>query len=132
MRQFAHVGSGGLYRAGKPGRFLAAGRRAVRLNWLLTILFSAGLALRVLTQLAYRPALPYIDSGRYLSGWYAQDPLGYRVVLWPLQRPGGLAAVAAFQHILGVAMAGVLYLVLRRRGIWRWAAAASRRGAPRR
>ena len=116
---------GGLCRAGKLGRLYAAASRAVRLNWLLAILFSAGLVLRVLTQLAYRPALVYIDSRRYLSGWYAQDPLGYRVVLWPLQRLGGLAAVAAFQHILGLGMAGLLYVVLRRRGIWRWAAAVA-------
>ena len=96
--------------------------RAARRNWLFAGLLAAGLTLRVLAQFAYQPALVYIDSGRYLSGDGAQDPLGYRALLWPLQRAGGLPAVAAVQHLLGLAMAITLYLVLRRRGLCRWAA----------
>ena len=101
---------------------LRAGRAAVR-HWLLLILLSAGLALRVMAQAAYRPALLYIDSDRYLRGPSPLDPLGYRVLLWPLQRAGGLAAVAAVQHLLGLAMAVALYAAVHRLGIWRWAAA---------
>ena len=104
---------------------LAAVGQAVRCHWLLTVFLSAGLALRLLTQLAYRPALVYIDSDRYLRGLSALDPLGYRALLWPLQRAGGLAAVAAVQHVLGLGMACTLYLVLLRRGMWRWAAAVA-------
>ena len=37
-------------------------------HWLVTVIFAAGLVLRVLTQVAYRPALLYIDSARYLAG----------------------------------------------------------------
>jgi hypothetical protein len=107
----------------KPREFYAAASRVIRLNWLLAILLTAGLALRILTQLAYRPALLYIDSARYLQGQSGQDPMGYRIVLWPLQRMGGLATVAAFQHLLGLGMACLLYTLLLRRGIWRWAAA---------
>ena len=73
----------------------AAAGRAGRRHWLLGLLLLAGLALRVMTQVAYRPALVYIDSDRYLRGLTALDPLGYRALLWPLQRAGGLAAVAA-------------------------------------
>ena len=40
----------------------------VRRNWLLAILLAAGLALRVVTQLAYRPALLFIDSKKYIFG----------------------------------------------------------------
>ena len=76
-----------------------------------------------MTQVAYRPALVYIDSDRYLRRLSGQDPLGYRALLWPLQHIGGLASVAAFQHVLGLAMACTLYAVLVRRGMWRWAAA---------
>jgi Dolichyl-phosphate-mannose-protein mannosyltransferase len=76
-----------------------------------------------MAQGAYRPALVYIDSDRYLRGAGALDPLGYRALLWPLQRAGGLATVAAVQHLLGLAMACALYAVLRRHGLWRWAAA---------
>jgi hypothetical protein len=104
--------------------FVAASR-AARRHWLFAILFSGGVVLRVLTQVAYRPALLYIDSDRYLRGLSALDPLGYRALLWPLQRFGGLAGAAAVQHLLGLAMAFALYVVLRRHGMWRWAAAVA-------
>ena len=102
---------------------LMAARTPARRHWLFTIVFCAGLSLRILTQVAYSPALVYIDSYRYLHGDSSLDPLGYLVLLWPLQRAGGLAAVAAAQHILGLGMAVSLYSVLLRRGMWRWAAA---------
>jgi hypothetical protein len=96
--------------------------RLVRRDWLFAGLLAAGLAFRVLVQLAYQPALVYIDSDRYLLGLGDQDPLGYCGMLWPLQRAGGLAAVAVAQHALGLGMAVTGYVVLRRR-LWRWAAA---------
>ncbi len=105
-----------------PG-WLGAACRAARRHWLLAIVFCAGLVLRILAQLAYTPALVYIDSYRYLTGDSSLDPLGYLVLLWPVQHAAGLAAVAAVQHVLGLAMALSLYWVLLRRGIWRWAAA---------
>jgi Dolichyl-phosphate-mannose-protein mannosyltransferase len=104
------------------GLLMAIGPRARR-HWLFTVVFCAGLSLRILTQVAYSPALVYIDSYRYLHSDSSLDPLGYLVLLWPLQRTGGLAAVAAGQHILGLGMALLLYSVLLRRGMWRWAAA---------
>jgi hypothetical protein len=88
-------------------------------------LLAAGLVFRILTQIAYRPALVYIDSDRYLRDLSVLDPLGYRVLLWPLQYAGGLAVVAAVQHGLGLAMAVTLYIVLGRRGIRTWAAAVA-------
>src|SRR6476469_9643244 len=97
--------------------------RAAREDWLFTFALCTGLSLRILTQIAYSPALIYIDSYRYLHGDSSLDPLGYLVLLWPLQHAGGLAAVAAAQHILGLGMALSLYSVLLRRGMWRWAAA---------
>jgi 4-amino-4-deoxy-L-arabinose transferase-like glycosyltransferase len=100
-----------------------AARTPARRHWLFMIVFCAGLSLRILTQVAYSPALLYIDSYRYLHGDSSLDPLGYLALLWPLQRAGGLAAVAAAQHILGLGMALSLYSVLLRRGMWRWAAA---------
>jgi hypothetical protein len=98
-------------------------RTTVRRHWLFAIVFCCGLSLRILTQVAYSPALVYIDSDRYLRGDSSLDPLGYLALLWPLQRAGGLAVVAAAQHILGLAMALSIYSVLLRRGMWRWAAA---------
>ena len=100
-----------------------AARTSARRHWLFTMVFCAGLSLRILTQVAYSPALVYIDSYRYLHADSSLDPLGYLLLLWPLQRAGGLAAVAAAQHLLGLGMAWSLYSVLLRRGMWRWAAA---------
>jgi Dolichyl-phosphate-mannose-protein mannosyltransferase len=98
-------------------------RTLARRHWLFAIVFGAGLSLRILTQIAYSPALVYIDSYRYLNGDSSLDPVGYLVLLWPLQHAGGLAAVAAAQHLLGLGMALALYAILLRRGMWRWAAA---------
>ena len=99
--------------------------RRARQHWLLTTLLVAGVALRVITQVAYRPALLYIDSPKYLiTGLQKYDPQGYRVlVAQPLGWIGNLAVVAGFQHLLGLAMAVTVYVVLLRRGAPRWAAA---------
>jgi hypothetical protein len=95
-----------------------------RRHWLISVLVLAGLVLRVLAEIAYRPALLYIDSLKYLYGaWPGNDPLGYNVVLKILLLPGNLASVAAIQHLLGLAMGVTLYLVLARRGVPRWLAA---------
>jgi hypothetical protein len=96
-----------------------------RRHWLLAALLLAGVALRVITQIAYRPALLYIDSPKYLiDGLQKYDPQGYRLlVLGPLTLLGNLAVVAGFQHLLALAMAVFLYVVLLRRNAPRWAAA---------
>ena len=96
----------------------------MRRNWLLGVLLAAGLVLRILTQLAYRPALLFIDSIKYLFGAYAgNDPPGYQLALKLFLRVGTLPMVVAVQHLLGLAMAVALYLILRRRGVPRWLAA---------
>ncbi len=117
-----------------PGRRLTALARSLpppkqwlplaRRHWLLTVLLAAGIVLRVLAQVAYRPALLYIDSMKYLFGAYpGNDPLGYQALIKPLLLAGNLNLVAAIQHLLGLAMAVLLYLVLVRRGAPRWLAA---------
>src|SRR5690348_14189754 len=68
---------------------LRTGARGVpalaRQHWLFTALLAAGLVLRVLAQIAYRPALIYIDSTKYLLGAYpGDDPPGYQLVLKPV------------------------------------------------
>src|ERR1700676_1002385 len=106
---------------GLRGTSLAA---LLRRHWLLAILLAAGLALRVLAQIAYRPALLYIDSIKYLYGAYpGNDPPGYLLVLKPFLAVGNLDVVAAVQHLLGLGMAVTLYVVMCRRGIPRWLAA---------
>src|SRR6266851_2106015 len=106
----------GLRKPGLRGISLAA---LLRRHWLL----AAGLTLRVLAQIAYRPALLYIDSVKYLYIANGADPVGYRVLLKPLLAVGNLDVVAAVQHLLGLGMAVALYLLMRRRGVPRWLAA---------
>jgi hypothetical protein len=108
----------------EPGPSFRAALALGRRHWLLIGLLVAGLALRVLAQLAYRPALLYIDSPKYLvDGLQKYDPQGYRLLLAPLTWLGNLALVAGFQHLLGLAMAVALYATLLRRNAPRWAAA---------
>jgi hypothetical protein len=97
----------------------------VRAHWPFALVLSAGLALRVLTQVAYRPALLYIDSGKYLVGSGGTAPEGYQVLLRLLDPVGGLALVAAVQHAFGLAMAIAVYALLIRRRVPRWAATAA-------
>jgi hypothetical protein len=96
---------------------------AVRRHWLLALLLTAGLVLRVLVQIAYRPALLYIDSYKYLYRSDGNDPVGYRVLLKPVLAVANLDTVAAVQHLLGLGMAVALYALLLRRGTPRWLAA---------
>jgi hypothetical protein len=111
-----------------PGRSharpsLGGYRRALRRHWIFAALLTAGLGLRVVTQIAYRPALFYIDSYKYLTGSSGYDPEGYRFLLAPILWAGNLAVVPAFQHLLGLGMGLAIYVVLIRRGAPRWAGA---------
>ena len=103
-----------------PDRAVAAVRR----HWLVSVLLAAGLVLRVLSLVAYQPAIIYIDTLKYLYGASpGADPLGYRLLLKTILPLGDLGTVALVQHLLGLAMAVALYVVLLRRGVGRWLAA---------
>ena len=81
------------------------------------MLLAAGLVLRLLTVFAYRPALLYVDTFKYLLGEYpGSDPLGYRLILKVILVAGNLQLVAIIQHLLGLAIAVTLYVLLLRRG----------------
>ena len=58
--------------AGWPARWSLAGS-VLRRHWLAAVLLAAGLALRVLAELAYRPAL-FLDATRYLYNSYGSGP----------------------------------------------------------
>ena len=99
-------------------------RALLRRHWLAVLLVSVGLVLRVLTQLAYHPAILYIDSLKYLyNAWTGADPVGYKVPLKIILSVGDLGTVTAVQHLLGLLMAVLLYVLLQRRGVSRWLAA---------
>ena len=95
-------------------------------HWLLLVLLAAGLALRIAAQIAYQPALIYVDTLKYLYGASpGADPLGYTLVLRTILVFGSLSLVALAQHVLGLAVAVALYAVLLRRGTNRWLAAVA-------
>jgi hypothetical protein len=96
----------------------------LRQHWLVAGLLTAGLVLRFLTLVAYRPAIIYVDTLKYLyNASPGADPLGYKYMLDAILPFGDLSAVALVQHLLGLAMAVALYAVLVRRGASRWLAA---------
>src|SRR5436309_15937231 len=122
--------------ASQPGsrvdRIMWATIDLARRHWMFWLLLAGGLVLRGIAQVAYEPALLFIDSKKYIFGtdfthtiWGAFDPLGYSLlVLRPVLLFGGnLAYVALVQHGLGMAMAVALYALMVRRGAWRWLAA---------
>ena len=96
---------------------------ALRRHWLISALLLAGLVLRLLSSIAYRPALLYIDTLKYLyNAWPGTDPLGYSGVLKAILLVGNLETVAAVQHLVGLAMGMAIYALLLRRGAPRWLA----------
>ena len=122
--------------ASQPGtradRIMWATVGIVRRHWMFWLLLAAGLVLRGIAQIAYEPALLFIDSKKYIFGtdfnntiWGSFDPLGYSLlILRPILMFGrSLAYAALAQHILGMAMAGALYALMVRRGVYRWLAA---------
>lgn len=92
------------------------------------VVLAAGIAIRVVVLVAYRPALLFPDSFNYLH--HATEmrlspvhPAGYPTFLWPfVNLLGSVNAIAAFQHLLGLAIAVAGYAFLVRRGLPRWAA----------
>jgi len=95
----------------------------LRRHWLLAVFIGAGFVLRVLAQFAYRPALFYIDSVKYLYDSAGNDPEGYKLPLRGILLVGNFNAVVAVQHLLGLGLAVLLYVLLLRRGVPRWLAA---------
>jgi len=99
----------------------AVGLGMVRRHWLASALLTAGLVLRVLVQMAYHPAIIYIDSLKYLyDAWPGSDPVAYKIPLKMILAVGDLGTVTLIQHLLGLAIAVTIYVVMMRRGAPRW------------
>src|SRR5690349_1601382 len=122
--------------ASQPGsradRMMWATVNLARRHWMFWLLLGGGLVLRGIAQVAYEPALLFIDSKKYIFGtdltntiWGSFDPLGYSLlILRPILLAGrSLAYAARAQHVLGMGMAGALYALMVRRGVYRWLAA---------
>ena len=104
-------------------------RLGARRHWVFLAVLGVGVALRVVTQIAYRPALLYIDSYRYLANLHdlsptkTSQPIGYLVLLLrPVLSVGNLAVVAGTQHIIGLGTGVAIYALVVRLGARRWIA----------
>ncbi len=127
-----NVGAAGVSGPGtRLDRALWTATGLARRHWVLGLLLASGLVLRAAAQVGYEPALLFIDSKKYIFGtdftssdWGSFDPLGYTLlVLRPVLMVADLAFVAVVQHVLGMAMAIALYVLMLRRGVTRWLAA---------
>jgi len=101
---------------------------AARRHWLFGLVLAAAVVLRVLVMLAFRPVMWFGgDSASYLATGLRliPDPSrvgGYGFLLWVLRPLHSLALVAAVQHLMGLAMGVLVYLLARRHRLPAWAA----------
>ena len=97
-------------------------------HWLFGLALAGAVVLRVLVMLAFRPVLWFGgDSASYLATGLrlVPDPSragGYGFLLWVLRPLHSLALVAAVQHLMGLAMGVLVYLLARRYRLPAWAA----------
>jgi hypothetical protein len=103
-------------------------RSVLRAHWLFAVLLVAGAGLRIVTSLAYHPALLRGDSVGYLRNSQALEPpglhpIGYSAFLRLLPVDQSLAPVTALQHVLVPGAAVLLYVLLGRLGVRTWLAA---------
>lgn len=92
------------------------------------IVLTLGVLLRVCAILGFRPALFFNDSYDYLHGalYVFPEPLrprGYSLLLLLLRPFHSFSLVVTVQHLMGVAMAVMIYALLRRYGLPGWGAA---------
>jgi hypothetical protein len=105
-------------------RLAAAARR----HWLFGLALAGAVGVRVLVMLAFRPIMWFGgDSASYLATGLRliPDPSrvgGYALLLWVLRPLHSFAAVAAVQHVLGLVIGVLIYLLARRYGLPAWAA----------
>jgi hypothetical protein len=99
-----------------------------RRHWLFGLALAGAVALRVLVMLAFRPITWFGgDSASYLATGLRliPDPSrvgGYALLLWALRPLHSLALVAAVQHLMGIVIGVLIYLLARRHGLPAWAA----------
>ena len=96
------------------------------------VALAAGAGLRLIAMLGYPGALWFAgDSYVYLGAALRPQPnlsktTGYSVFLHALEPFHSLTLVAGLQHLMGLAVAVMIYLLLRRNGVsQRWATAAT-------
>ena len=97
-------------------------------------MITVGVVMRLLTMIAYAPALLFPDSWGYIATAYTGGfvglptvhPAGYPLLLRVFTLPDrSLAELVAVQHLAGLAIGTAVYVVLVRSRLPRWAAAAT-------
>jgi Glycosyl transferase family 2 len=111
----------------------AAGFQAwLRRHSVFVTVVSIGVALRILALMAFSPAFLVKESGSYLGFLHtsvpgAAHPAGYPLLeITPISWfTDSLAAVAAVQHLMGIATGVLIYVLMLRWGVWRWLSAVA-------
>ena len=111
-------------RAGAAGLTPAALWRNHRL---FTVLACVSLIPRIIATLGFKPALFIQDSFSYMKEGVQfavgqLRPAGYPLVLRVLKPFHSLLLITTLQHLMGIALAAVIYAVLRTRGLPAWGA----------
>ncbi|MFF0307513.1 hypothetical protein ACFYSC_08790 [Streptosporangium sp. NPDC004379] len=96
---------------------------------LFAVVIASAAALRAVVMLGYDTAqlywydsFTYLDTAVHLKPGGAFHPAGYPVLLWLLRPFHSVALVAGVQHVLGLGMGLMIYLLLRRRSLPAWGA----------
>ena len=106
----------------------------LRRHWPLCILLGIGGLVRLLTMVAYPPALLYPDSWGYIATAYAgpfvsvatEHPSGYPALIRLLTLPDrSLLELVMFQHVAGLGVGVGVYAALTRARVPRWGATAA-------
>lgn len=107
-------------------------RPFVETHLLFWLLLAGGTLLRLATIVGYRPSFIYPDSLYYLT--YAADVFkpgdarstGYSIFIKPLLALQGIDLIVIVQHLMGLLLAGAVYVFLLRWGCGRfWSAVAT-------
>jgi hypothetical protein len=95
---------------------------------LFTIAALVSVIPRVIAALGFKPALliqdsfDYLAEGRHLTPLSQLRPEGYPLLLKVLEPFHSLLLVTTLQHLMGIALAVIIYAVLRTRGLPAWGA----------
>lgn len=98
----------------------AGARRLAGENRLFTAALAVAVLVRIIVMLGYRPIMWFNDSYEYIAAAlrlepYVIRPDGYSFFLMILQPFHSFALVAAVQHLMGLAVAVMVYAVVRRK-----------------
>ncbi|WP_175596163.1 hypothetical protein [Thermomonospora catenispora] len=116
--------------SGDPFRFALPARVSalIRRHPAFSVLIAVAALVRLTAMAAYRPALFFNDSFDYLHAAlnpypHPLRPSGYSLLLLALRPLHSFTAVAAVQHLMGLATGVLIYALLRRRfGLPGWGA----------